>query len=507
MRGLGLAGLIALAFGVASYYVTGEPGVFGRINLAVGGLALLAGLVGGALRALRGLGTPAARGLLLRRAALVVALLAGGVALERFVAARHWRFDLTLDRRYELSPASREVLKALPPGLTATLYYDPGDPRIRGTRLLLDSFAATGEMQVRERNLDAAAEEADRLGISSSDTVVLQVGDGVEVVGRPTEGTLWEGLERLRRRGQREVIYVSRGAGEGDFLRPDELGYSGLATALQTEGYDVRDLVLAAVDAIPADAAAVIVMAPERRLRPESTAHLEAYLEGGGGLLLFLEPGRDAGLGGLIEHWGFASPDGVVVDPASGPVEGNAPGVNPLAYAYADHPITAPLDANRMTFFAQARPVEAVRKPQPQDRLVELVFSSPRAWLSRQVKAIARGAVPDDRDGQPPDRFPLVSAGRYPRRAGETRMVVFGDSDLASNAYLRALYNLDLVMNAVAWVAQRPDEALTRRPNVLTVVQDPLTPQQTLTMFYGVGLLLPELLLIAAALSWVRRRG
>jgi hypothetical protein len=34
-----------------------------------------------------------------------------------------------------------------------------------------------------------------------------------------------------------------------------------------------------------------------------------------------------------------------------------------------------------------------------------------------------------------------------------------------------------------------------------------LTPQQSLRMLYGVGLLVPELCLAAAALTWARRRS
>jgi ABC-type uncharacterized transport system involved in gliding motility auxiliary subunit len=84
--------------------------------------------------------------------------------------------------------------------------------------------------------------------------------------------------------------------------------------------------------------------------------------------------------------------------------------------------------------------------------------------------------------------------------------VVFGDSKLASNQYLRALYNLDLVLNAVHWVTERT-QRLTLRPKGLAPDQFPLTPQQTLRMLYGVGLLLPELLLIAGGIVWLRRRG
>jgi hypothetical protein len=505
VRGLALAGAIAIAFGLGSNYATGELGAFGRLNLGAGAVALIlaAGL---ALRRSRGFGTPLARGLLIRRAAILLLLTLTAIGLERATSRPGLRFDWTLDQRHALSPAVLELLGVLPADLSATLFYDAEDPRVRGTRVLLESFRGTGAIAVRERLLDDAATDADRFGITSSNSVVLETGGRFELVGRPSEGSIWEALERLRQRDRREIVYYTRGAGEGDLRRSDELGFSGLAEALATEGYLVRDLVLPAAQTIPDDAAALLMIAPERGLRPESLAILHRYLEGGGGLLAFLEPGRPSGLAEFLAKWGFDSPDAVVVDPAAGPVEGGAPGVHPLAHSYGDHPITRLLDANRMTFFLQARPVEATRKPRPEDRLKAIVYSSPRAWLSTDLEGIARGRVPRDRDAAVPGRFALVSAGAFPRAEREARIVAFGDSGLASNGYLRALYNLDLVMNAVAWVAQRPDSALTRRPNMLTEIQSPLTPQQTLTMFYGAGLLLPELLLIAAGLAWIRRR-
>lgn len=508
MRALGLVGAIAIAAGVGSYYVTGEFGRFGQVNVVLGALALALYAVGALGRMRRLGGTPVARRMLVTRAALLVAVVAAAVALERGAARLDLRWDWTLDRRHELSPASRDALAALPDGLVATLYYDAEDPRIRGSRLLLQSFAATGRLQVRERVLDDAPEDIDRFGISSSNSVLLEVGDRWELVGRPSEGTLWEALERLRARERRAVVYYARGAGEGDLLRGGALGFSGLAAALQTEGYVVRDLVMAAADSIPQDAAALLAIAPERPWRDESVALVDRYLAAGGGLVALLDPGLETGLEPLLERWGFETPDAVVVDPASGPIEGGAPGVNPLAHAYdRDHPITKPLDANRMAFFLGARPVRAAHKPEPEDRLSVLVHSSPRAWLSHDFERIARGLPPEDRDGTLDDRYPLASAGRYPRGEREARVVVFGDSRFASNGHLRALFNLDLILNSVNWVAQRSEGRLTRRPNILTEIQQPLTPQESLSMFYGVGLLIPELLLMAAAITWLRQRS
>ena len=69
-----------------------------------------------------------------------------------------------------------------------------------------------------------------------------------------------------------------------------------------------------------------------------------------------------------------------------------------------------------------------------------------------------------------------------------------------------SIYNLDLLLNAVAWVTEE-NTRIVLRPKGFPPDQFPLTPQETLRMFYGVGLLLPELLLIAAGLAWLRRRS
>lgn len=505
MRELALAGLIAITFALGSFYATGKFGPYAWINLALGGVAL-AFAVGGGIRRFRVVGTSAARRRLAKQVGVIAILVLASVGLERATNRLGWRFDWTLDRRFTLAPATRKALAELPDGLRATLYYDAGDPRIRSTRMLLESFARTGEVTVRERVLDDAGADLDTFGLTSSNSVVLEVDHRFEVVERPTEGSLWEGLLRLARPAKRLVLYVARGEGEGYFGDFEDRGFSGLGIALQTEGYTLRDLVLAAVSDVPDDAAALLIIAPRRPLRELTLGVLRRYLEGGGRLVVLLDPGPASGIEVVLEEFGFDLPQGVVIDPASGPVEGGAPGVNPILFAYSDHPVTNGLDSNTMTFFLRARPVEAVRKPEPEDRLESLVYSSPEAWLDPNVEAIDRGATPRPPPARERRRFSVAAAGRYPRRAGEARIVVFGDSDFASNRDLRALYNLDLVVNAIHWTtAREPD--ITRRAKALTPNVEPLTPQETLTMLYGVGLLLPEILSIAAAVIWIRRRS
>jgi hypothetical protein len=502
MRELALLGLVALAFGLGSYYSTRQLTAFSALNLAAGALALVAA-AGLALRRLRFPAGSHSRRVLLRGLLGVAGALALAILLERAAAWSGLRGDLTFERSFELSPATRKALAELPGELTATLYHDRFDPRARQTRLLLASLAQAGRVEVGEKLLSETPEEQDRFGIAASNTVVLQLGARFETVERPLESTLYEALYRLRSQ-QSGVIGVLRGEGEGDISSDGELGYSGLATALATEGYRLRSLVTASLVEIPEDVNAVLLLGPRRALLPGSVAMLERYLERGGRLIALLEPGAQTGLEPLLDRWGFQAPDGVIIDPASGAPEDGAHGVDPIAYNYETHPLTQGLTPEHMTFFAGARPL-VLHNAGPDDSVRRVVLASPRSWVTQDLSVLSgRGAEPNPGSAEQ-DYHAIAAAGRYPRAGGEARIVVFGDSDFASNRYLRALYNLDLILNAVHWAVQRESD-ITLRPKLRTPKQFPLPIQSTLSAFHGVGLLVPELLLLAGGLVWLRRR-
>ncbi len=505
VRALALVGLIAIGFGLGSYYTTRNLGAFTAVNMAAGALALLLTAGWALMRGVRGAGGAHAGRRLLRPALLVIASLVAAFALERVAHRSRLQWDWTAERRYELAAATRDALASLPGETAATLYFEDFDPRVRRTRLLLRTLAESGPLRVRERRLAESANEADRYGVTRSNSVVLELDGRFETVDNPTEGSLYEALRLLARQEER-TLYLARGEGEGDPSRSDESGYSGLGAALHAEGYRLREFVLAALDEVPSDASAVLVIGPRRPIRPRALDALDRYLERGGSLVALLDPGSETGLEALLVSWGFALPDVVVVDPASGSVEGDPPGVNPILFNYAKHPVVQGLDSRKMLFLLRARPVFPARKPTPEDELKAVAFTSQRAWLSSDVGAVEKGLAPERPPDTPGEYLPVVSIGRYPREGGEARIVALGDSDFASNRYLRALYNLDLILNAVHWATER-EASITLRPKALTPFQFPLTPQDSLRMFYGVGLVIPELCLMAAAVIWLRRRS
>jgi ABC-type uncharacterized transport system involved in gliding motility auxiliary subunit len=213
----------------------------------------------------------------------------------------------------------------------------------------------------------------------------------------------------------------------------------------------------------------------------------------------------ETGIEPLLTDYGLEPVPAVLIDPASGAVEGAAEGLHIVAYNYARHPASSGLDPNRMTFFPGVRPI-ATRNPRAGDRVEGVVWSSPRAWATQDLTVLAQRSGRIENRGEPVGYRYIMAAGRYPRDEGEIRIVVFGDADFASNRYLRALYDLDVLLNSVHWVVQQESQ-ITLRPKVRQTVQFPLPVQNTLRTLYGVGLLVPEVLLIVGGVVWLRRRG
>ena len=222
-----------------------------------------------------------------------------------------------------------KALSELPGELDATLYHDRFDPRVRSTRLLLASLAASGRVKVRERLLSDSPEELDRFGIASSNTVVLELGTRFETVERPLEGALYEALYRLRSRSN-GVIGVLRGEGEGDVSSDAELGFSGLAAALSTEGYQVRSPRHGFARRDPRGRRrGAAAGAPARAAAGVARDASSATSNGAVACVALLEPGVQSGIEAVLDRWGIRAADGVIVDPASGAPLRRGPGHRP----------------------------------------------------------------------------------------------------------------------------------------------------------------------------------
>ncbi|RPJ84326.1 MAG: hypothetical protein EHM13_04865 [Acidobacteria bacterium] len=330
--------------------------------------------------------------------------------------------------------------------------------------------------------------------------------------------------------GQQRKVYFTQGHGEKDTGNSERTGYNAIAAQVGRDNYAVEKLVLAQQADVPTDASVVVVAGPRGDfLQPEIDA-LKRYMAKGGKLLLLLDPPEKAdaaplaNLIALAREWAIEVGNSVVVDVSGvGRLLGTDEAV-PVAATYPSHPIVERFDM--LTAFPLARPVTAVAGGVDNRFAQAFVETSSNSWADTDVKTMVGGGGElkfDDSTGD--KRGPIsiavavsaaVEAGKEPTPASdqaakdespkpETRLVVFGDSDFASNYALGIQGNRDLFMNSLGWLSQQ-ENLISIRPKESTDRRLTMTSNQQLRVVLLVLLVLPLLVLGTGVYTWWRRR-
>jgi ABC-type uncharacterized transport system involved in gliding motility auxiliary subunit len=98
-----------------------------------------------------------------------------------------------------------------------------------------------------------------------------------------------------------------------------------------------------------------------------------------------------------------------------------------------------------------------------------------------------------------------AAPGEEEAPAPETRVVVFGDSDFATNAYGGVPGNPNLFANAVSWLAQQ-ENLIAIRPKAPDDRRVTMTARQQQMVAVTSVLVMPLLVFAAGIYTWWRRR-
>ncbi|HWP64374.1 MAG TPA: DUF4350 domain-containing protein [Candidatus Limnocylindria bacterium] len=398
------------------------------------------------------------------------ALLFVACCLQIVADRTNQRFDLTVGKTLTLAPLTRQVLGELEGPLRITVFYDRGN-RARYGAVLKRLAAENPRVTPVLYDYDRYLERARSLGVDGYGRAVLEY-EGRRVVAPATsEAELAGGILRVVRDRPRRLAYLvghderpPGGGGEG---------YRRLLTALEAENY-VIDPVTLADDGVPAATDVVVVAGPQRDLPRVVVERLATYLQGGGSVLLLLDPVPLPNVSALLAPLGITLGDDLVVDPERRilATDGAAAVVE---FFKQDNPITGsatrPIDEG--VVLPSARTVSADVAP-PGVRVESIARTGESAWAMADPERARRGGAPtaDDRQG-PLDvmvRLELPGPGGH-----DGRLVVVGDADFASDAYYDLLGNADLALNAIAWLA-REDVLAGTREKQIPEVQRPLSP-------------------------------
>lgn len=450
----------------------------------------------------------------------VLILLGILVAINWISSRQNTRWDLTAGGQFSLSDQTKQILTSLDKPVTIRVFYVGASSDYRDR---LQEYAyLSNQVKVEYIDADRNPVEAQRLGVQSVPTFILEYEGRSERATRDDEQTLTNALKKVIE-GRAKKIYFVQGHGEHDPTASDATGYTAAADLLRNDNFEVANVTLAQVGQVPDDASVVVVAGPKTDfLAPEVDA-LRAYLRKGGKLHLLLDPpdkGSAAPLANLIalaREWGIAVGNDMVVDASGlGQMFGTDASV-PVAMPVM-HPIT---DGFRlMTAFPIARsitPVEGIEGRSAQ----KVIETSAQSWAESDITGLYATGRPQrnleagDKVG-PISLAAAVSAAAAeppaaPADAGadapkpQTRVVVVGDSDFASNAAIALQGNRDLFVNMANWLAEQED-LIAIRPRAAEDRPISMTADQSLMVrLFGLAVV-PSLLMLAGVLVWWRKR-
>jgi ABC-type uncharacterized transport system involved in gliding motility auxiliary subunit len=457
---------------------------------------------------------------------LSVVIVVGILAAINYISFReHTRWDVTAGGQFTLSPQTQKVLQGLKEPLKMTVFARESEfPRFR-ERLPQYEYVS-GQVKVEYVDPDKRPAIARQMQIQTYGTIAVEYQGRTERVTGDSEQDITNGIIKVVT-GRERALYFTQGHGEKDTASSERNGYNAIVAQIARDNYKVEKLVLAQQAEVPADATIVVVAGPRNDFLAPEVESLKRYLARGGKLLLMIDPPDRAdapplaNLVALAHDWAIEVGNSVVVDVSGvGRLLGTSEEV-PVAATYPSHPIVAQFDL--LTAFPLARPVSAVTAGVDNRFAQAFVETSPNSWAETDLKTMLTGGElkfdekAGDRKG-PVTIAAAVSAAAANAEAQkaaqkdqtegekpETRVVVFGDSDFASNFALGIQGNRDLFMNTLGWLSQQ-ENLISIRPTETEDRRVTMTSGQQTRVMILVLVVIPLLVFGWGVYTWWRRR-
>lgn len=468
------------------------------------------------------------------------------VAIAYLATLYPLRADLTEARMYSLSTQTIDMLKRLDKPVRVTFFHDP---MMRETVELYEQMARqTDKLKVDYFDPVTNPAQARMMGVQFPGTSVMESeGRKLQVQGG-SETDIGNGILRISQ-GATQTVCFLEGHGEADAFsleshdhQEGDSGHShgfgsklvvheshGMAkakNALEAMNYTVRKVSLLQRKARALDECAVLIVAgPKTALLSIEVEEILRYLNQGGNALLMMDPFVKTGLDPIVNRYSIQPDDDIVIDDASHFwADPSAPAITD----YNRHQITRDLP---MTFYPGARSLSPTAKRTPGSNVVPLANASLKSYGETDP---SRAAFDEKTDNKGPRTLAVVASRRPPTPGDKlvipeglpdnlreamikqksdgdnevtavSRLVVFGDSDFATNSFFHILGNGKMFLNVVNYLAAK-ENLIGLQPRTFDIPRVNLTNLQIKgTVFLSIVLVPALLALIGLAVWWKQR--
>jgi hypothetical protein len=401
----------------------------------------------------------------------------------------YYRGDFSTTRRYTLAPQSVTVAKGVGRSTEIIFFGTEGGKEYKRVRELMDMYRYQNRNIVYTfYDLDRAPLKAKEFNVVDYNTLVFRSGDKILSARGADEETITNLLIRGAKRKTINIRYL-QGHNEHSLSEKDRDGYGKVLAQLSAQGFNVQPYDLRGAELNASQVDLLIIAAPRSAITSAEYDKLWDYREKGGKLLVLVDgPGQlDPFLKSFAIHVGgepiYDMQNVAGTDPAS-----------PLVNRYPDTPITRNFGLS--TVFPGVHGLSYRENIMLGFTFVPLVQTSTNNWLETNG---------NNKKDQGEEAHPQVVAAVVSHPDKMVKMVVFGDSDFVSNAYLGVAGNANLFINAVNWLCGE-GAMISVAPTRIEFVPMFVSDQQARLLRVLVPVGIPLLFVAAGTLVWWRRQ-
>jgi len=424
----------------------------------------------------------------------------GIIVLLAFVTSRHHaRADLTARGLFSLAEQTKSILNDLNKEVQIYAFYKKSDEVM--ARDLLEEYAYRSKF-IKYQFIDPNQKPqlARRYNVTQYNTVIVESGGKRETITDLNESNLTNAIIKVTRELDK-VIYFTVGHGERDIENDQPEGYKKAAEGIRKENYQVKTLNLAQDKKIPEDCSVLVIAGPKSDFFEFELDTIKKYIENGGKLMVLIDPQWKPSLVNFLKQFKIKVGDNIVIDASGvGQLFGMGPEI-PLVSRYEKHDIFK--EFNIMTFYPIACSVEPLSEGESGFSTKVLFRSTPSSWGETDYMDHKVG-FNEGKDLKGPVPLAVVST-KTVRENKKAQILVVGDSDFASNAYIRNSGNYDLFLNEINWLAEEED-MITIRPKEIDDRRVNLSARDSKIVLYVSVIALPLIVVVAGVFIYFRRR-
>ena len=407
--------------------------------------------------------------------------------------------DLSLNQQNSLHASTLALLRNLQGPLALTAFV-PDYPVMRANiRNLTDKYARIYP-HTRLEFIDPSSHPdiARQLGIRQLGEMLVEYNGRQEKLERIDEPGLSNAIARLSLDNSQWIVSVN-GHGEASLYGKANFDLSDFHQKLKQQGYKSIEYQLSATGQIPENTSMLLLAAPRTPLGDPEVQILLDYLQQGRNLLWLADgeiPQR------LAEYLGVSFRPGIVVDAAAADLGIDTPTIG-VINQYPDHPLTSALQGPVLLPHARAMQHQ---QHSGDWEAIPLLQTGARSWneTGSLKGAIQRQSEQDEAAG------PLVLGYALTRQSAqdrEQRVIIIGDADFLSNAYLGNGANQALGQSVMHWLTV--NDHLVSIPKREASGQHLRWPASTSAVVALIYLLVLPLVLLASGLFiyWRRKRA